>query len=456
MNNKIIRTSLCCGIALVLAACANPPSRKNFDYELSQGNLELAQKIALDEGVTSDTDSATELLWSLEAGALLRMTNQIERSTKVLDGSELLIKDNETQNLAASGFSQAASMVINDNIMDYSPRVYDRVMVNTYKALNFWQNGNFNDARVEWNRVDDRQRRAAEYFSKEINAQKDAVKSNNLGKTYSQSMETLENSGIDVSKWTPYDGYINPASLYLHGLYFMINNESAADINKAKESLKRAYALTRSKQIRADLNQANRGRNVAPGVWVIFENGTAAKKVERRIDLPLILLTNRVAYTGIALPTLESGSPAFPYLSVNGGNRTESFANMDKIIQGEFKTEFTGILIKELARAVLKTAAQATMMNSDNQTVKILGAITGLAQAVTTQADIRSWHTLPYDFQVTYVKWPKSGQVTISPSGGAAITVDLPTTPQPVVVYVRALNANTAPQVNVLTSKNAM
>lgn len=456
MKNQISRISLCCGIALTLASCANPPSRKNLDYSLSQGQIEMAEKIALDEGV-SGSGEATNLLWSLEAGALLRMTNQLDRSTKVFDGAELLIKEDETKNIAASGFSQAASMVVNDNVMDYSPRVYDRVMVNTYKALNFWQQADFNNARVEWNRVDDRQRRAAEHFSKEINEQKSAIKSNNLGDTYKKSMETLEGSGIDVDKWKPYDGYINPASLYLHGLYFLINNESAGDLAKAKESLKRAYALTRNRQIRSDLSLANsKGRSVPPGVWVIFENGAAAQKVERRIDLPLILLTKRVAYAGIALPTLESGSPAYPYLSVNGGTKTESFAQMDKIIQGEFKTEFTGILIKELTRAVLKTAAQATMMNSDNKTVRILGAITGIAQAVTTQADIRSWHTLPYDFQVAYVKWPSSQKIQIAPSGGSAITVDLPATPQPVVVYVRSINSLMQPKVDVLTSKNAM
>ncbi|GKX50929.1 COG3014 family protein [Budvicia aquatica] len=456
MNNKIKRITLCFSIALTLAACSNPPSRKNYDYALSQGQIELAQKIALEEGVAPGTDTATELLWSLEAGAVLRMADQVDRSTKVLDGSELLIKDNETQNLASSGLSQAASMIVNDNVMSYTPRVYDRVMVNTYKALNFWQQANFSDARVEWNRVDDRQRRAAEYFSKEINAQKSEVKSNKIGDSYSQSMEALEGSGIDVSKWAPYDGYINPASLYLHGLYFLINSESAADYTKAKESLKRAYALTRSNQIRADIALANKGRTVAPGVWVIFENGLAARKTERRIDLPLILVTKSVAYTGMALPVLESGSPAYPYLSVNGSQKTESFASMDKIIEGEFKTEFTGILIKEISRAILKTAAQATMMNSDNSTVKLIGALTGIAQAVSTQADIRSWHALPYDFQVAYVKWPKSGQIQISPPGGEAINVDLPATPQPVVVYVRVLNAGSAPQVSVLTSKNAM
>ncbi|WP_145960340.1 COG3014 family protein [Leminorella richardii] len=456
MKNQITRVSLCCGIALALASCANPPSRQNLDYALSQGHIEMAEKIALDEGV-SGSGEATHLLWSLEAGALLRMTNQLDRSTKVFDGAELLIKDSETKNIAASGLSQAASMVVNDNVMDYSPRVYDRVMVNTYKALNFWQLADFNNARVEWNRVDDRQRRAAEYFSKEINEQKSAIKSNNLGESYSKSMETLEGSGIDVAQWKPYDGYINPASLYLHGLYFLINNENVGDLNKAKESLKRAYALTKNRQIRSDLNLANsKGRNVPPGVWVIFENGSSARKAERRIDLPLLLVTRKVAYAGIALPTLESGSPAYPYLSINGGNKTESFAQMDKIIQGEFKTEFTGILIKELSRAILKTAAQATMMNSDNKTIRILGAITGVAQAVTTQADIRSWHTLPYDFQVAYVKWPSSQKIQIAPSGGSAITVDLPATPQPVVVYVRSINSLMPPKVDVLTSKNAM
>ncbi|AWH89883.1 COG3014 family protein [Limnobaculum parvum] len=456
MNNKIKRFIFCSGIVLTLAACSNPPSRQNFDYSLSQGQLELAQNIALEEGVSSDADIATELLWSLEAGTLLRMNSELDRSTKIFDTSETLIKENETQNLATYGFSQSASMVVNDNVMSYTPRVYDRVMVNTYKALNFWQQADFNDARVEWNRVDDRQRRAAEYFSEEINAQKDSVKSNHLGETYSGAMERLGDSGVDVAKWAPYDGYINPASLYLHGLYFLINNESVADLNKAKESLKRAYALTHSKQIRTDLNLANNGHKVAPGVWIIFENGTAAHKIERRIDLPLFLVTSRAVYTGMALPTLVSGSPAYPYLSVNGEKQTEPFANMDKIIQGEFKTEFTGILIKELTRAALKTAAQVSMRNADNKTVRILGVLTGIAQAVTTQADIRSWHTLPYEFQVTYVKWPKDGQLQINPSGGAAIQVDLPATPQPVVIYVRALNANMVPQVNLLTSKNAI
>lgn len=456
MNNKIKRITLCCGIALTLAACSNPPARKNYDYALSQGQIDLAQKIALEEGVDVSTDTPTELLWSLEAGAVLRIANQVERSTKILDGSELLIKNNETQNLASSSLSQAAAMVVNDNVISYTPRVYDRVMVNTYKALNFWQQANFSDARVEWNRVDDRQRRAAEYFSKEINAQKSEVKSNNIDDSYSKSIEALEGSGINVSKWIPYDGYINPASLYLHGLYFLINSESTADYNKAKESLNRAYALTRSNQIRADIALANKGRTVSPGVWVVFENGMASKKVERRIDLPLILVTRQVAYTGIALPVLKPGVAAYPYLSVNSSQNTEMFASMDKIIEGEFNTEFTGILIKEISRAVLKTAAQATMMNSDNSTVKIIGTLTGIAQAVSTQADIRSWHALPYDFQVAYVKWPKSGQIQISPPRGAAINIDLPVTPQPVVVYMRILTAGSTPQVSVLTSKNTM
>ena len=38
--------------------------------------------------------------------------------------------------------------------------------------------------------------------------------------------------------------------------------------------------------------------------WVIFENGLGPVKEEIRIDLPLFLATNRVYYTGIALPRL--------------------------------------------------------------------------------------------------------------------------------------------------------
>ena len=62
----------------------------------------------------------------------------------------------------------AAAIVTNDNIVPYVGEEYDGIMVNTYKALNFMALGKEDDARVEFNRAIERQRRAADKFAQDI------------------------------------------------------------------------------------------------------------------------------------------------------------------------------------------------------------------------------------------------------------------------------------------------
>lgn len=428
--------------------------RREFDAALLQGQTSVAQNIAINAGINS-AGQVRDLLWSLEAATLLRFNSDLQSSTAIFDGTEALIKQEELRNFASAGLSQTASMIINDNVMSYRPTVYDKVMVNTYKAINFWQERDFVNARVEWNRVDDRQRRAAEHFSKQILRREESLNQSQsqLSLSYKQSLKTLESAGINPDRWLPYDDYINPASLYLHGLYFLLNGESDADFDRARSSLSRAFVLTRQPQIKADLALVRQGKALPAGIWVIFENGIAARKIEQRLDLPLFMLTDNIDYVGIALPTLTSGQPAHLYLLLNNNQKTQTFATMDRIIAGEFKTEFSSILIKEISRALLKTAGQSELLSSDNDTVRLVGHISSVIQAATTQADIRSWHSLPYNFQVAYTKWPRSGKLGLTTPSGYPIEVQLPSTPQPVIVYVRAFSAVDIPQVTVLTSK---
>lgn len=458
---KMTKQRFCCSacfllFAGILSGCSTTSDRVAFDSALDQNQYQFAESLAVNKGTKNHT--ATELLWSLEAGTLLRHNGKTVQSTAVFDGSEALIKQEELKNIASSGSSLTASLLINDNVTDYYPRQYDRVMVNTYKALNFWSEGDFANARVEWNRTDDRQRRAAEYFSKEINLQKEqlAFSALQVKSSLSKSTDALEAAGIDIEKWIPYSDYINPASLYLHGLYFLLNGEGSGDFDRARVSLSRAYAMTRSPQIAADLKLVRHGRHQPDNIWVIFENGTAARKREMRIDLPLFIFTNKIIYAGMALPVLNDGKPAYSHLTVNRQQKTQTYAYMDRVIKGEFKTEFNTILIKELTRVISKTLAQGTLLNSDDKTTRFIGRLFAVTQAATTQADLRSWHSLPHNFQVTRVNWPKNGQFTLTTSDGNLIDVKLPSTPQPVIVYVKAIAAGATPQVALLTGKNAL
>ncbi|MFW7342202.1 hypothetical protein V0R37_11715 [Pollutimonas sp. H1-120] len=438
-------------LAVALSGCAVPQATRNYTADLNAGNIPGATENAIAQADEKD-GAPRDLLWALEAGTLLRHNGLFERSTKMLDGAEELMKEDDTRNLVASGANQTMAVLVNDNVMPYSPAVYDTVMLNTYKALNFWQQGDYDNARIEWNRTDDRQRRASEHFESEIDKQRDEIKkeqnSDLVERSVSDSSGALKAAGVDIEHWAPYTGYVNPASLYLHGLYFLLNGENKADYDRAHQSLQRAFALTKNSQVKVDMNAAKRPKKLKPSVWIVFENGLAARKEERRIDLPLFLVTGNVNYTGIALPIMGDGQPAHPYVAV-GRQQSQLLADMDTIIRGEFKTKFSGILIREIIRATAKTVVQKQL----NDSSPWLGLIAAVAQAATTQADLRGWMTLPQNFQLLNVPYPANKQVVLSFPGIDDITVDLPEKKQPIVIYVRALNPASAPSIHMLASK---
>ena len=126
---------------------------------------ELAIKQA---DVNPENGQAQDLLWSLEAGALLRMQKGYDQSNAFFDDAEDLMKAEDTENVADRGADALGGILLNDSAMDYEQAHYDGIMANTYKAMNFMFAGDLADARVEWNRVDDRQRRASEAFAKKI------------------------------------------------------------------------------------------------------------------------------------------------------------------------------------------------------------------------------------------------------------------------------------------------
>src|SRR3546814_21199399 len=115
---------------------------------------------------------------------------------------------------------------------------------------------------------------------------------------------------------------------------------------------------------------------------------------------------------------MGDGQPAYPYVAV-GRQQSQLLADMDTIIRGEFKTKFNGILIREIIRTTAKTVVQKQL----NDSSPWLGLIAAVAQAATTQADLRGWLTLPQNFQLLNVPYPANKQVVLSFPGIEDITV---------------------------------
>ena len=114
------------------------------------------------------------ILWSELGGSLARDCEDYEKSNSYFDAAEELYKQNvDLEGAMHKSGAYAASFFTNDNARDYQGNVYEAIMLNVYKGLNYMSLGDFAAARVEFNRAIDRQRRAKELFAEEIAAQKD-------------------------------------------------------------------------------------------------------------------------------------------------------------------------------------------------------------------------------------------------------------------------------------------
>ena len=265
----------------------------------------------------------------------------------------------------------------------------------------------------------------------------------------SQTQQALSRAGIKNGQWKPYDGYVNPFTTYTYALNLLLTGKTKADYQKAANSFKRVYALTDSEVVKKDYELARDMASSADRsdldnqVWVVFENGQSAVKEEKRIDLPIFLVSSNVSYAGIALPTIKERGTAFSKLDVNG-SETQTIANMDKIISAEFDENFPYILAREIGRVTLKTIAQK-QINDENPMV---GLAFSALQAASTSADIRTFSALPSQYEATRIQ--SSDKKVELKAGNFTIPVQLDANFNNHIIYVKAIDEKVQPSVKVI------
>jgi len=442
-----------CALLLISSGCASLSSKKEifrFNSIYSQGEYDKAAKFALDNGGSKTGNS--NLLTKLQAAGSLRNAKQYSQSTKLFNESENAIK---YYNEKSSVPGMITSVLLNDNFSDYRGEEYDGIMLNTYKALNFWALGKRDKARVEFNRAIDRQRRAKERFAKDIaklnkeiakkqarEDKKAARGGGGAGVNFDEKVgELLEDRYSNLDTFKAYPDFINPFTTYMAGLFFM----SEKDYPKASTLLKKAYGMVdKNKFVAQDFAKVE---NILDGkgsqdkaVWVIFENGLGPVKMESRLEFP-VPTPSGVMTVKLALPELMLREQAYPYIYVNGknaskdeGTKTEPLASMERVIQTEFEKDYKGILTRAVISSIIKTTAQYYATKKYGAKAWI---ISYLFQAATTSADIRIWTGLPKDFQIAKIKCPKDGLVTIAtPKNGNKIEVKVPAN-ESSLIYVK-------------------
>ncbi|CAM4128275.1 hypothetical protein VRRI112168_15240 [Vreelandella rituensis] len=477
---QTIKVLFAIGLVAGVSGCSSYQQRSQMDaFNVSwvQGDYlgaveAMEPKPSLTGKKKAEDKQLLELLHQAEAH---RMAGDHTTAIALYDQAETGMKLDDTSGLATDLLEGGMAVLVNDAERDYTPMLAETVLVNTYKGLSFLQQGNRDLARIEFNRADDRTRRAVETFAAEIATQRDALEQEK-GKQQSQQrsqqqsiQQSLASDALqqsvaahygEPSQWSVYPEFIVPSATYLHGLFFLASGESG-DLEKATVSLKRVAAMSPGNQaLAADAEMAEAlaaGRQsrdtIDHRVWVMYENGLGPVAKETRFDVPLLLLhgnTTSPAYTGIALPRYADREPVIEPLQLvdDLGARylPESFSPMGKVVRTEMQARFPAVL----GRAVASAAIKALMQNAAAEELGAMGQLgSALFAAATTQADLRSWQAIPDHWEVTSLPRPESGRLTLEGYNGQQGDIQLPEWPY-TLVYIKRPSQQGPAQVSLI------
>jgi len=440
-------------ICLVFSGCASVTQKKEmskFNNLYCNGDYLAASETQIKKSKMEEnkTIKSSELLPALQSAASLRAAKKYDKSTAMFDQCEEIIKVHNEQLLMNGVASNVGATLVNDAVLDYRGTEYDGIMVNTYKALNFWQMGQKDLARVEFNRALDRQRRAKERFSAEIKKQKESLKKKQEEENKKALARGKDAPTVDIAKNTnnpeidnilkdkystlyeykTYPNFVNPLTTYVSSLFFM----SEGEIEKASSLMKETYGMVDGNtfvyQDFSNLEKMSDGeKNFKHYTWVIFENGLGPEIEELRVDLPILLFTEKVKYTGIALPKLKFRKKACAHINLRVSDKetvkTTTLSSMDRVVQTEFKKKYPTIVTRAIVSSLFKTYAQYVAQ-------KELGDLGGFAAALyqitTTSADIRMWTALPKEFQLAKIETPANGILTLDSPDARLVTIEIP------------------------------
>lgn len=333
------------------------------------------------------------LLYILDLGLALHSAGKWDESTKYLlrAGDLAVIKD------YTSLSKEAATLLTSDNIKDYKAEDFENVLINTYLAMNYALQGNFEDALVE-------ARRTNQKLYMMVSEGKRKYKQNAFTKYLSAIL--YESDGDFGNAYVDYKA-VRDLVPDFPGLGKDLWR--SARLERIKEDLEQwdeEYKLT--DQDHQDAMSV--GPTAKKGeIIILYENGISPiKEPDPQFrELPKFYpRPNPVSYADI---------------EVNGQvvAQTHVLHNIEETAIENLDEKWGALLAKKLAGIVAKEAVGYEVGKMANN--KAVGDLVKIGFYLSDQADVRSWELLPHDLQMVRIALDSGNyHLRILPHGGAA------------------------------------
>ena len=415
---------------LAVSGCQN---YTGFLSLYNQGEYDQAADVLGGEEALENDQN--DLLNELYLASAFRAQGLFHMSTQSLDNAEqhLLWKEDGIQNFSDL-IDASIGFFISEAATPYKGQIYEGVLLNTYKALNHLHTHSFDQARVEFNRASLRQDNAVVQLEEKVRA----LDQNDDFSQYQTLIDTSQDDILDqnptlANRLNAVESLLesqknlrNPFTEYLHGVFRLMDN----DLNRASDLLRNATALSNNSYVLQDFALAEESASAASRpnfrrVWILYEDGSAPYLTPYDVVYPLFFETETEPETILvtfSVPEFNLGRPSWDAITVRADGRryqTEPLLDLNQYVQTEFNATYPAVLRKAIASAVFKTVSQiagsalAQEQDPFTQTLGIFTQLFGLSSAVFTQADTRSWSTLPNSIHIASLPMPESTVLTL-------------------------------------------
>lgn len=457
-----------------------------YENHLLVGAYSEAADITQREAERKNND---ELMWRLLCGNARMLAADSPSAAEQFDLAEDLFIANDTQSVFASAGENTKAMLGSDASFKYNGVGQDRIFCCLYKAIEYAVQGNVAATRTELNRASQYQENwlfdrrkdianAQERLDKEMSkvpekervagvdaagAQRDQVLSDEAFRNSVLARCGIDSSApLDLSRLAEAE-YSNAYVAYFTGVFRWLNGDGGRGfLRDAANWRPECHPAAQ------DFNANSSGATPGNDVWIFVEDGLCSSREEWRVDLPLFILPGLgqyVLYAGMALPALlERDAAAISYQAVTpespAGTPLALLESIDELLKVEYEIYMKGAIAREISRAIVKTSAQIALGiaadNADSMgafySLKAAQIGAGAWAASTTEADIRSWVSLPKYVYTQHLQRPANGKISLvanTATGNEMLQLDIPE--GNTIVWVRKLSPTTPMVAKIVT-----
>ena len=405
---------------LLFSGCATWYQRSvAFQQAVGNGEFEQAEKLLKRD--KKQSRKKNQILYYLNLGYVYFMLGNQEASNAAFETAERLTEEQRRNVL-----TEAAVLLSNPEARAYKPEDFEVVMINVYKALNYLQMDNMEDALVEARKMNIRLQQLNDKYPDHKNRyQRDAFAHLLMGVIYDAS------------------GDANNAFIAYRNAYEVYQNDYAKNFGLSapeqlkKDLLRTAYTLGFREELR--YYEKEFGMEYQPdreegGALVAFwlngfgpvknEWGLAFTKIDKgaggvvfhnqELGLAFPFFWDNghgdddrnaladVNVVRVVFPRYVERPLAYTKGSLQYNGASYPFEEAEDINQIAFKT-LRDRMVRELSNSLLRVAVKQGIKQAASKQNEWLGFAVGIANALTEKADTRNWQTLPYAISYTRV-----------------------------------------------------